>query len=472
MGVLRVADAASVALRLDREAAETLPVQLAGQVRDQVIARTLRPGDRLPSSRALAAELSVARAVVEAAFDQLHAEGWVTTRRGAGTFVHDVGLRPGGSGPVARRDHAGPASGAGALVSLDTGTPYVDRRMQAGWRRAWREMASSEPPRGYPDPAGLPELRERLAAYLARTRALTCEPANVLVTSGTTHGLSLLLGEVASGRVARRSGAAAVAVEDPGYRAAVAVARSSGFDVVDVPVDDAGLDVDALTAADGSDIAAVYVTPAHQHPTGSTLSATRRVALVAEAARRHAWLVEDDYDSEFRYDVAPLPALASLSPDVVYLGTAAKSVHPSLRVGWLVGPADLVTELAAQAGERHDHASWPTQRAFAAMLRDGYVDRVVRSARRVYAARGALIRDRLEPLTPVTGAGAGMYVTLPMPAEQARRVRAAAALAGFDLPDLGAYGRTHRRHGVVLGFGGVDDHELDRCLDAIGSALA
>jgi GntR family transcriptional regulator/MocR family aminotransferase len=433
------------------------------------MARTLRPGQRLPSSRSLAAELAVARAVVEAAFDQLNAEGWVTTRRGAGTFVDDVGLEPDRDRVRARRPSTPPADTGRKLVSFDTGTPYIDPGMQAGWRRAWREMSTIAPPRGYPDPAGLPELRDRLAAHLARTRGLRCEAANVLVTTGTTHGLSLLLAAAANVSWTRTK---AVAIEDPGYRAAVAVTRTGGFDVVDVPVDDAGLDVDALHAVARDDVAAVYVTPAHQHPTGATLSAARRLALVAEARRRGAWLVEDDYDSEFRYDVAPLPALASLSSDVVYLGTAAKSVHPSLRIGWLVGPSDLVVQLADRAGERHDHASWPTQRAFVAMLRDGYVDRVVRSARKVYAARGELIRRRLEPLTPVTGAGAGMYVTLPMPPRQAERVRAVTLAAGFDLPLLAAYGRSHPRHGLVLGFGGVTDEELDRCLDVVGSTLA
>ena len=460
---------AALALRLDREAAETLPVQLAGQVRDLVMTRTLTPGQRLPSSRALAAELSVARAVVEAAFDQLHAEGWVTTRRGAGTFVDDVGLRPDRERVRARRSAPGGEDSARGLISFDTGTPYVDPRLQAGWRRAWREMSTITPPRGYPEPAGLPELRDRLAAHLARTRGLTCEAANVLVTAGTTHGLSLLLTATTAATPAR---ARAVAIEDPGYRAAVAVAQTAGFDVVDVPVDEAGLDVDALRNVPRDDVAAVYVTPAHQHPTGATLSAARRLALVAEARRRGAWLVEDDYDSEFRYDVAPLPALASLSSDVVYLGTAAKSVHPSLRLGWLVGPTDLVAQLADRAGEQHDHASWPTQRAFVAMLRDGYVDRVVRSARRVYTRRGELIRRQLGPLTPVTGAGAGMYVTLPMPPRQAERVRAATLSAGFDLPLLAAYGRSHRRHGLVLGFGGVTDDELARCLGVMRSALA
>jgi GntR family transcriptional regulator/MocR family aminotransferase len=455
--------ATPLAVTLDRDGGDTLPVQVAGQVRRMAMAGTLEPGRRLPSTRALATELGVARAVTEAAYDQLLAEGWVTTRRGAGTFVSDVGSDSPRSVKRSRRQPRGRLLPRAGRVVFDTGTPYVDPRLGAGWRRAWREMATATPPRGYPDPAGLPELRELLAAYVARTRGVDCGAQEVLVTAGTTHGLSMLLDRLPDG---------SVAVEDPGYRAAVDTARARGFEVVDVPVDRDGIVVPALRAAASDDVRAVYVTPAHQHPTGATLSATRRMALIAEARRRDAWIIEDDYDSEFRYDVAPLPALASLSSDVCYLGTAAKAVHPSLRLGWLVGPSDLVAELAVAAAARHDHASWPAQRAFLAMLRDGHVDRLIRSARRVYAERAELVRTRLGGTTRVDGAGAGMYVTLPMKAGLARAAQAACARAGFEVPQLAAYARSHPRDGLVLGFGGVTDAELSRCLDVVEAVLA
>ena len=454
-----------LAVSLDRESRDPLPVQLAGRIRALLSEGTLRPGQRLPSSRALAHELGVARGVVEAAFDQLLAEGWLVTRHGSGTFVRDVGPAPAaeparvGARPQPGR---GGESAPSSMVSFDTGTPWVDPRLEPGWRRAWREMAAAAPPRGYPDPAGMPELREALAAYVGRHRGLTCSPHQVLVTAGTTHGFGLALATLPPG---------SVAVEDPGYRAAVDVASLGGFDVVDVPVDDHGIRVDVLAGYPREDVRAVYVTPAHQHPTGATLAAGRRMALLAEARRRGAVVVEDDYDSEFRYDVAPLPALAALSDDVIYLGTAAKAVHPALRIGWLVGPEALVAELAASRERRHDHPSWPVQRAFWAMLRDGHVERLVRSARRVYARRHELVRRRLEPYATVAGPGAGMYVTVPLPEDVASSVSAAAAEAGLHLPLLSAYGRSHQRHGLVLGFGGVTDAELDRCLDVVETTL-
>lgn len=450
-----------LALRLERTGRDTLPVQLAGQVRELVSRGALGRGERLPSSRSLAADLGVARAVVETAFDQLVAEGWLVTRLGAGTFVGDVGVPT--SRPRADMGSGRPSSSRSpALVSFDTGTPYVDSRLEAGWRRAWREAAQAPMPRGYPDPAGIAELRELLAAYVARRRGVMCSADEVLVTAGTTHGLALVLDNIDRGTVA---------IEDPGYRAAVEVARTARFDVADIPVDDDGISVDALTGC-AADVRAVYVTPAHQHPTGVTMTASRRVALVAEARRRGAVIIEDDYDSEFRYDVAPLPALASLSRDVIYLGTAAKAVHPALRMGWLVGPADLVAGLAAQRARRHDHPSWPVQRAFLAMLRDGHVDRLVRSARRVYAERSELVRRRLAPFARVHGAGAGMYVTVPLAAPVAQSVVVAARRVGLEVPLLSAYGRTDLRDGLVLGFGGVTADELEQCLDVVTATLA
>lgn len=456
---------------LNRELPVPLRVQLARQIRDLVTGGTLSAGDRLPSTRSLAADLDVSRAVVEQAYDQLFAEGWLETRRGAGTFVAAAALAlwtGSSSGLVvptevrSRRGRASPTGVTGPrLIRFDTGTPWTSDRMEAGWRRAWREVSATTPPRGYPDARGLPELREALCRHLARTRGLTCSPEEVVLTHGTGDGLRHLLSVLPGGEIA---------VEDPGYRAAVLAAQDAGRTVRDVPVDDAGLDTDALEASGGG-LGAVYVTPAHQHPLGVTMSAARRVALLDRARAAGAVVVEDDYDSEFRYDVAPLPALAALDRDrVVYLGTASKAVSPGLRLGWLVGPAALVADLTARRQETHDVTSWPVQRAYLAMLQDGYVDRRVRAARRVYAARGALVRERLGGLG-ATSAAAGMYVTLALTATRERAAATAARQAGYDVPVLSAYTRSAKRHGLVLGFGGCTDAQLDGVLDVLATAL-
>lgn len=441
---------ATLALTLDRADARPLGTQLADQVRRQVTDGRLSAGDRLPSSRALARDLGVARAVTEQAYGQLVAEGWLEGRHGSGTFV-STGAPAARSAAPRRTSRPTDA----ALVRLDAGTPYVDPRHAASWRRAWRDVASARPPRGYDDPRGLPELRAELAARLGRTRGLDCDPDEVLVTAGTTDGLRHLLGELRPG---------AVAIEDPGYRAAVATVRLAGRAVRDLPA------LEPVTSLDGC--VAAYVTPAHQHPLGPTMPGSARLSLLETARAAGAVVVEDDYDSEFRYDVAPVPALASLDRDrVAYLGTASKSVAPSMRLGWLVAPPDLLDALEQTRLVTHDTASWPVQRAFLSLLRDGYVDKVVRSARRVYADRAARVVGALGPVATLRGPVAGMYATVELSAAATDAVRTAARSAGFDVPPLTDYCRTTVRHGLVIGFGGCTDAELDAALAAIGGSL-
>lgn len=449
-------------LSLVRESGTPFVLQVANQVRELVRTSVLHPGDRLPSIRALAAEAGVARAVVEHAYDQLIAEGWLTARRGAGTYIAEVGRLP---VPIAARGSTANLGGppGSDRVRLDTGMPWMDPRHDAGWRRAWRDVSATRIPRGYPDPAGLPELRAELAGYVSRTRGLSCSPEEVIVTGGTTHGFGLLLDVLGTG---------AIAIEDPGYRAAAAMTEQTGRTVIDVPIDTDGLDVRALRSS-RAEIRAVYVTPAHQHPLGITMSAGRRIALLAEATRRDALVVEDDYDSEFRYDVAPLPALAALDRDrVIYLGSASKSVHPGLRIGWLIGPADLVAAMTARRAARHDYPPWPLQRAFLTMLREGHLDKLIRSARRVYAVRSRMVAAALAPYGKIGVPPAGMYLTLLLPGPVTEAVRDECWRAGFDVPSLAEYSRTCGMTGLVIGFGGLSDDELSRALDVMTTALA
>ncbi len=441
-------------VRLDRTSSDPLHRQLSDGVRALVVDGVLTRGRRLPSTRALAADLGVARAVAEQAYDQLLAEGWLAARRGSGTFVAAQGhaVRP--AAPRA------PAPADRPLLLLDTGTPWIDPRHAAGWRRAWREVSAATPPRGYDDARGLAELRALLAERIGRTRGVRCEPDEVLVTGGTTDGLRHLLDALPPG---------AVAVEDPGYRAAVATVEAAGRVVVDLPA--AGRPVTDL-AGTLAGTAAAYVTPAHQHPLGRVMPAADRLALLAAARTAGSVIVEDDYDSEFRYDVAPVPALAALDGAVAYLGSASKSVAPSLRLGWLVPPPELLEPISRRREVRHDGVSWPVQRAFVALLRDGYVDQVIRSARRVYAERAPRVAAALSPYATAAGPSAGMYSTWLVDHDRALAAQASARRAGFDVPLLADYARSSGATGLVVGFGGVTDAELDRALAALDRGLA
>ncbi|MEU4453415.1 PLP-dependent aminotransferase family protein [Nocardioides sp. NPDC023903] len=442
---------------LDRTSSEPLPAQLAGQVRALVVAGTLGTGDRLPSSRALAADLGVSRAVTEQAYDQLTAEGWLEARRGSGTYVTATRTTTTAAAPqVTSRPTRSTSRPTGVTFGLDTGTPFFDPRLEPGWRRAWREVSVATPPRGYDDPRGLLELREALAARLGRTRGLDLHPDEIIVTAGTTDGLRALLPELRPGPVA---------VEDPGYRAAAETVLTYGREVIDLPA--------VETVGDLGDAVAAYVTPAHQHPLGRVMPAADRLALLEAARRADAVVIEDDYDSEFRYDVAPVPALARLDRGrVVYLGTAAKSVVPTLRLGWLVAPPDLHELILRRRTITHAGAAWPSQRALLTLLRDGWLDRAVRSARRVYAERAPRVAEAMSPYATLAGPLAGMYSTWLLPEADARRARDAARAAGFEINLLSTYARTSGLTGLVIGFGGVTDAELDRALAALTGALA
>lgn len=451
---------------LDRTAAVSLPQQLAGELRARVRAGELAAGARLPSTRDLARDLRVSRAVVQAAYDQLHAEGWIVGRVGAGTYVADVG----GGHPDVRSTgaHRRPAVSqprTGSRISLRPGTPWTDRKPHSLWRRAWREVSAAAPPPGYADPLGVPDLREALCDYLVRARGVACHPDEVLVTTGTTHGLQLLLHTALAG-------AGAIGLEDPGYTSAAAMVRSAGKRLHDCPVDRDGLVVEALP--DTPRLGAMYVTPSHQFPLGGRLPVARRYELVDWAKQHGALVVEDDYDSEFRYDVAPLPALAQLDRDtVVYLGTASKTLGPALRIGWLAGSADLVARIAEYREDINDRPSWPAQRALLAMFRDGHVDQTVRRARRIYADRCARVADALEPYGEIVGKDAGLHVNLLLPPEvDETKVCELAATRGVEVDALGAYRRSAPGPmGLTVGYGACSDAELDRGLAVLVEVL-
>ncbi|GAA5135282.1 PLP-dependent aminotransferase family protein [Pseudonocardia adelaidensis] len=447
-------------LPLDRTAGRPLAVQLADALRAATADGTLCAGDRLPSTRALAATLGVSRTVTAAAYDQLLAEGWAQGRRGSGTYV--VGA-PAGPPARVRTPATATAPPERALVDLTPGTPCVSALDRAAWRRAWRAAADPAPDIG-PDAVGLEAFRVVVVEHLLRHRGLPADPADLLATAGSTAAIGELARTLPAG--------ARVAVEEPGYQRATAALRDAGLVVASVPVDAAGLVVEALPRG----LAAVYCTPAHQYPTGSRLSAARRVALV-ERARAEGFLVlEDDYDGELRYDVAPLPLLAALGPDVVvHLGTASKLLTPTLGAGWLVAPPavrDALLEARERSGGRPGRAG---QRVFAAFGAHGDLARHLRRLRRELAGRRAAVGATvLAAGLSVAGDAAGAHVVVPLPdATTERAAVAAAAARGVRLDGLA------RHHagipagaGIVLGYAGPARDELERALPVVADVLA
>jgi GntR family transcriptional regulator / MocR family aminotransferase len=443
---------------LDRGAGRPLAAQLAEGLRSATADGTLRAGDRLPSTRALAAALGVSRTVTAAAYEQLLAEGWVRGRHGAGTFVVDAPGPAASTGPApvtvpGRRDD---------LIDLSAGRPCLDALDRAAWRRAWRRAADPADDQ-LADPAGVPAFRAAVVEHLLRHRGLPADPADVLATAGSTGAVAELARTLPAG--------SRVAVEEPGYQRAVAALRAAGLAIVPVPVDAGGLVVEALPAG----LAAVYCTPAHQYPLGSRLAAGRRVALVERARADGFLVVEDDYDGEMRYDVAPLPLLAALGRDVVvHLGTASKLLTPTLGAGWVVAPPAVrgaLLDLRERTGLRPAPAG---QRVFAALAEHGDLARHLRRLRRELAARrAAAVAAVAAAGRPVRGDAAGAHVVVELADGDAERdVREAAAGRGVALDGLARH-HTGRPGvaGVVLGYAGPTRPELDRALAVVGAVL-
>ncbi|HEY8584158.1 MAG TPA: PLP-dependent aminotransferase family protein, partial [Capillimicrobium sp.] len=343
-------------MALDREAPASLRAQLEAGLREAIRAGRLAAGARMPASRTLAADLGVSRRLVVEVYAQLAAERWLEARTGSGTFV--------------ARDAAGYAAPAAQpqpgppRYDFFPGSPALGAFPRSPWARALREALRELPDRrlGYGDIRGTAEAREELAAYLRRARAVTASADAVLTCAGTTGGLALVA------TVLVRAGRRRVAVEDPSLPHLRALTEAAGAETVSVPVDDQGIDVEAL-ARTGAD--AVLVTPGHQFPTGIALGPERRGALV-EWAGGGRLVIEDDYNAEFRYDRPAVGALQGLAPDrVVYLGSASKALAPALRLGWVVAPADLVGPLA-QAKLYSGHGPGALEEhALASVLRRG-----------------------------------------------------------------------------------------------------
>jgi len=491
----RSAIEATVTLMLDRGSGVPLHRQLYDRLRAAILGGRLRAGTRLPSTRALASQLGVSRNTVMGAFLQLLAEGYLEGRVGSGTYVSDslpedllratarVGREEEESagrgrtlskrGEVLASTRASTSRDRGVPRAFRPGVPALDQFPSRVWgrlaSRVWRR-----PPRGllgYGDPAGYRPLREEIAAYLGAARAVGCVWEQVIVVSGSQQALDL------AARVLLDPGDAAW-VEDPGYAGARGALISAGADIVPVPVDGEGLEV-STGIERVADARLAYVSPSHQYPLGATMSLSRRLELLAWASRAGSWVLEDDYDSEYRYTGRPLEALQGLDTEgrVIYIGTFSKVLSPALRLGYLVVPPDLVDPFTA-ARELADRCSPLVEQAvLARFIAEGFFASHLRRMRVLYAERQAALveaaaRD-LRELLDVRPAEAGMHLVgwLPESADD-REAASRAAARGVEATALSLYGiEPSRRGGLLLGYAAVGEQEIRTGVRRLAAAL-
>jgi GntR family transcriptional regulator/MocR family aminotransferase len=469
-------------LPVDRSGGVPLHRQIYRELRRAILDGKLRPGQRIPSTRALSLDLEVSRQPVLAAYEQLLHEGYLDGRLGSGTFVcaalpdellqttakradaRAAALRPARQRPV--NDDVGLGPFRMSLPALDSFPHVLWARLLARHARALTQAQMA-----YGDPAGIMPLRAAVAEHLRAARGVNCEAGQVLIVSGSQAAL-----RVAAAVLLERNDL--VAMEEPGYPGARAAFRAAGATVRAVPVDEEGMDVAALQRLRGK-VRATYVTPSHQYPLGTTMTAARRLALLDWAHQKGAWVLEDDYDSEYRYVSRPLGALQGMDAHgrVIYIGTFSKVLFPSVRVGYLVVPPSLWRRFV-EARMALDLFS-PTlyQLALVEFLRESHFSRHLRRMRGVYLQRrNALLAglgQHCADYITVYNADAGLHIAILLAdglddSDVVRRMTS----RGLTATALSTcYGEQGRRSGLLLGFGGSNEQRLFEATRVLGEVL-
>jgi GntR family transcriptional regulator/MocR family aminotransferase len=459
--------------------------QLYDWFRRAIIAGQLRPGQRVPSTRSLAAELKISRIPVLNAYEQLLAEGYLETFVGAGTCVASsipddaLSLQAGkarkGAQGIAEKPGPRRTSRRGvAMTQLPTQSwlnivgafraslPALDHFPIGIWSKLVARHAR-RPRRGimaYGDAMGYLPLRDAIAEYLGAVRAVRCEASQIMVTTGSQQGLQLSAQILLDPKDR-------VWIEEPGYPSARQAFIAAGAHLIPVPVDEEGMKVAEMIRR-GRNARAVYITPSHQYPMGMTMSATRRMLLLNWAVRTGAWIIEDDYDSEYRFGSRPIASLQGLDTDarVIYVGTFSKVMFPALRVGYVVVPRDLVPAFSATRDAVDVFSATLYQAVLADFIREGHFARHIRRMRMLYMERRRVlvkaIRAEMGDLLEVTGGEAGMHLTALMPpGTNDVAVSKRAAQRGISATPLSTcYLRPAARGGLILGYAGVNVHQI------------
>jgi GntR family transcriptional regulator / MocR family aminotransferase len=454
---------------IDPDSTSGLANQIFEEIREGILDGRVGPGERLPSSRELAASLGVSRHTVTTAFQRLSAEGFIEGRRGGGTLVSDLSsLRAPGSPSEPILDRSGRDQGVAPALDLRPGTPDPRLFPTADWKR-YARWAVDQHVATYGDPAGVADLRRVLSRWVARSRGVDASFRQLIVTSGAQQAFYLLI------RACTEPGDV-IAMEDPGYNRFRSMAEATGVEVVPIPVDSEGLVVDAIPPS----VKLVHVTPSHQFPTGVTMSMARRLELLSMAHSRGALIVEDDYDSEFRYVDRPLEPLYRLdrSGSVAYVATFSKTLSPALRLGYVVVPLSLheqVLEVRRQIDWAPSQVDQLTLRGYIA---DGHLESHLRRTRRVYMGRqhrmaAFLERAAAQGVLRPAASNAGLHISARLsPTLDEADIMTRLADRGVAIEGYAEYSSIRPAvGGLVFGFGLVDSEQLEEALRIVADVI-
>lgn len=481
-----------LSIDLDHRASRPISTQLCIALRDIILAGGLKAGDRLPATRTLAKDLSLSRTTVVEVFERLVAEGLVESRTGAGTFVSQV---LGGDRTIAKNlpSLSKPRRGRGPRLSrrfarvsknlfqrlphesraFTTALPAFDAFPMALWSRFvakhWR--AHRDVVMGYGDPHGFLPLRRAIAAHLRANRGLSCEPEQVFIVNGAQEAFHLISGILLDP-------GDKVWFENPGAIGARNSLVAAGVELIPVPVDDEGLMVE-VGRRKARSFRLAFVTPSHQQPLGSTMSLERRFALLRAAEEADAWIIEDDYDGEFRYSGHPLPTLESVdtSGRVIYVGTFSKSMFPALRIGYFIAPPSLFAVLETLTSAFFSGVPSNPQAVLADFMEEGHFATHVRRMRKIYAERYQVLyeasRRRLAGLLEVIPTDTGLHTIGRLPPDLPERLVAKMAMEhGITVAPIELFSIAPcDTKGLVLGFSGIRPHEIEAGVDVLAEVL-
>lgn len=479
-------------ITLERKRSQSLSYQIYRDIRNAITRGSLRAGQRVPSSRALSSELNTSRIPILSAYAQLLAEGYFETRQGSGTFIRRElpeslmqcsrptagSLRKGsGARHVAKRALLFPSQDAmpwrGGLGAFGVHQPAFEEFPFAIWSRLVMHHSKGPSARAIHciDPTGSKRLREALCEYLGTARAVQAEPEQIMIVSGSQQALQI------TANVLLDPGAP-VWMEEPGYRLARNVFAGAGCRIIPVPVDDEGLNV-AAGVKHCPNARVAYVTPSHQYPLGSTMSAGRRMQLLNWAQSRSAWIIEDDYDSEYRFETPPVASLQGLDTNarVIYIGTFSKVLFASLRLGYIVIPPDLVERFAAVRYAMDIFPPYLFQEVIADFIYEGHFSRHIRRMRLLYEERRRKLVELLTSscgnMLEIKGSAAGMHLTTVFRShrDDVGIAQRAAALNLWLWPLSTSYMTKNSRSGLVLGYGNVAVQAIPRAVSKLRSVL-